>query len=150
MVTEIKEFGNKAFKSGDLHLGLEKYQKGLRYLDEYSEEEKDPAASALRFTLHSNAALLQVKLKSFDEAQTSASHALAVQGASEADKAKAYYRRALAREGLRDDEAAMHDLQEAAKLAPGDAAVAKELAAVKKRAADQAKKEKAAYQKFFQ
>ena len=150
MVTEIKEFGNKAFKNGDVHLGLEKYQKGLRYLDEYSEEEKDAAASALRFTLHSNAALLQVKLKSFDEAQTSASHALAVQGASEADKAKAYYRRALAREGLRDDEAAMRDLHEAAKLAPGDAAVAKELAAVKKRAADQAKKEKAAYQKFFQ
>lgn len=91
-----------------------------------------------------------MKLKSFDEAQTSASHALAVQGASEPDKAKAYYRRALAREGLRDDEAAMRDLQEAAKLAPGDAAVTKELAAVKNRAAEQAKKEKAAYQKFFQ
>lgn len=149
-MTEIKEFGNKAFKSGDLHLGLEKYQKGLRYLDEYSEEKPDPAAAALRFTLHSNSALLQVKLKSFDEAQASASRALAVQATSEADRAKAYYRRALAREGLRDDEAARQDLQEAAKLAPGDAAVAKELAAVKKRAAEQAKKEKAAYQKFFQ
>jgi len=94
--------------------------------------------------------LLQVKVKSFDEAQASASNALEIPGTSDADKAKAYYRRALARAGLKDDEAAAKDLEEALKLAPGDAAITKELAAVKKRTADQAKKEKAAYKKFFQ
>ncbi|KAI9881461.1 MAG: peptidyl-prolyl cis-trans isomerase cpr6 [Pleopsidium flavum] len=156
ITSELKEYGNKAFKSGDLHLGLDKYQKGLRYLNEYPEPlENDPAElgkqlSSLRFTLHSNSALLQVKLKSFDEAQASASNALETQGTSDADKAKAYYRRALARAGLKDDEAAAKDLEEALKLAPGDAAITKELMAVKKRAAEQAKKEKAAYQKFFQ
>ena len=95
---------------------------------------------------------MQVRLQSFDDAAQSASNALEVKGPSisDADRAKAYYRRALARQGLRDEEAAVRDLQEAARLAPGDAAVAKELAAVKKRAAEQARKEKAAYSKFFQ
>ncbi len=149
VVSAIKEFGNKAFKAGDLQLGLEKYQKGLRYLNEYSEPGQDDVAPALRFTLHSNSALLQVKLQNFEGAHSSASKALEVPSTSDADKAKAYYRRALASEGLKDDEAAEKDLQQAAKLAPGDAAVTKELAVVKKRAADQAKKEKAAAMKFF-
>lgn len=91
-----------------------------------------------------------MKLKSFEDAQTSASNALEVRGTSDADKAKAYYRRALARAGQKDDESAAADLESALELAPGDAAVTKELAAVKKRAAEQAKKEKAAYKKFFQ
>ncbi|MCJ1362818.1 peptidyl-prolyl cis-trans isomerase cpr6 [Acarospora aff. strigata] len=151
--TAIKDFGNQAFKGGDLHLGLEKYQKGLRYLNEYADEvAKDELTPNLRFALHSNSALVQVRLQSFDDAAQSASNALEVKGPSisDADRAKAYYRRALARQGLRDEEAAVRDLQEAARLAPGDAAVAKELAAVKKRAAEQARKEKAAYSKFFQ
>ena len=36
IVTEVKEFGNAAFKAGNFSLGLEKYQKGLRYLNEDS------------------------------------------------------------------------------------------------------------------
>jgi peptidyl-prolyl isomerase D len=68
---------------------------------------------------------------------------------SDADKAKALYRRAIAYVGLKDEDGALKDLEEANKLVPGDAAVVKELAAVKKSAADRAKKEKAAYSKFF-
>src|SRR5215471_5526949 len=37
IASDLKEFGNKAFKSGNVELGLEKYQKGLRYLNEYPE-----------------------------------------------------------------------------------------------------------------
>lgn len=90
-----------------------------------------------------------MKLKAFEDARKSASNALDLGRISETDRAKAYYRRALARAGLKDDEEAVKDLEEALKLAPGDAAISKELGAVKKRAADQAKKEKAAYKKFF-
>ena len=155
IATELKEFGNKAFKGGDLHLGLDKYQKGLRYLNEYPEAtDNDPPEMAkqltsIRFTLHSNSALLQVKLKAFEDAQKSASNALELGRISDADRAKAYYRRALARAGLKDDEEAVKDLEEALKLAPGDVAITKELGAMKKRTAEQAKKEKAAYKKFF-
>ena len=155
IASELKNFGNKAFKSGDFDLALDKYQKGLRYLNEYPEATDDDPPdlakelTSIRFSLHSNSALLQIKLKQFEEAQKSASNALELSRIPGADRAKAYYRRGLANEGLKDDEGAMKDFEEALKLAPGDAAITKELGIVKKKAADQAKKEKAAYKKFF-
>ena len=155
IATECKDFGNKAFKGGDLNLGLDKYQKGLRYLNEQSEPaDEDPKELAgqmrsLRFTLHSNSALLQNKLQAFDDANKSASNALDVSEIPDSDRAKAYYRRGLAKEGLKDEDEALKDYEEALKYAPGDSAITKQLAAVKKKAAEQAKKEKAAYKKFF-
>ena len=155
IATELKEFGNKAFKAGDLVVGLDKYQKGLRYLNAYpSALENDPPETdkqlkSLRFTLHSNSALLQNKLKLFSDAKTSASYALDIADLSDAEKAKAHFRRGTANTGLKDEEAALQDLQRANKLAPGDAAITKDLAAVKKKAEDQKQKEKAAFKKFF-
>lgn len=172
IVSDLKEFGNKAFKSGDMDLALEKYEKGLRYLTAYSAPEEGEAgfeqaaelgrkANNLRFTLHSNMALLQNKLRSYRDALRAASNALehsaaAVRpgggpetGVSEAERAKALYRRATARAALKDDDEAVLDLEEALKLAPADAAIVKDLAEIKKRVADRRKKEKAAYQKFF-
>lgn len=156
IATELKEYGNKAFKANDLPLALAKYQKGLRYLNEYPEAlpEDPPALSKelthIRFTLHSNSALLQIKLKSFKEAQNSADNALEVEEVSNQDRAKASYRKALALLGLKDDEEAVKSLETAQKLAPGDVAISKELGAAKKKAAEHAKKEKAAYKKFFE
>ena len=137
-----------------MSLGLEKYQKGIRYLNEDPSMDNEPAETkkqldALRFTLNSNSALLSNKLKAFDDGLRYASAALDVEGITEAEKAKALYRRAIAEIGLKDEDAALKDLEEANKLVPGDAAVVKELAAVKKTAAERAKKEKAAYSKFF-
>lgn len=152
---ELKEFGNKAFKTGDLNLALDKYQKGLRYLNEYPEASDDDSAelsqqiTTIRFTLHSNSALLQIKLKAFEDALKSAANAVELANIADGDKAKAYYRKALACIGLKDEDQAIKDLEEALKLAPGDAAITRELGIAKKKAADQAKKEKAAYKKFF-
>lgn len=156
IAADLKEYGNKAFKNNDLNLALEKYQKGLRYLNEHPEAQPDdpPELSKelthLRFTLHSNTALLQVKLKSFEEAKSSAESALELDEIPPKDRAKASYRKALALLGLKDDEEAVKCLETAQELAPGDAAITKELGAAKKRAAEQAKKEKAAYKKFFE
>ena len=154
IANELKDYGNKAFKGGDLNLGLEKYQKGLRYLNYSIAADDDPPETegrmkSIRFSLHSNSALLQNKLKAYEDAKISASHALDISNIPPADQAKAYYRRALAKVGLKDDEEALKDLQAAAKLAPGDPAITKELALVKKKAAEQAAKEKAAFKKFF-
>lgn len=154
LATEIKGFGNKAFKDGDLALGLEKYQKGIRYINEDPSLDAEPPTTkkdldALRFTLNSNSALLSIKLKQFEDALKFASAALDVPEITPAEKAKALYRRALAKVGLKDDDDALKDLEEANKLVSNDAAVLKELAAVKKNASDRAKKEKAAYSKFF-
>ena len=157
IATHLKEYGNKAFKSGDLNLALDKYQKGLRYLNEYEASSEDTKElpkqiKQLRFTLHSNSSLLQLKLKSYDAAQSSADKALELgeDGVSDQDRAKAYYRKALALLGLKDDEEAVKSLETAQKLAPGDAAISKELGAAKRKAAEHAKKEKAAYKKFFE
>ncbi|KAK4692031.1 peptidyl-prolyl isomerase D, partial [Lecanoromycetidae sp. Uapishka_2] len=155
IATHLKDYGNKAFKSGDLTLALEKYQKGLRYLNEYPEiQPEDPAELSkelthLRFTLHSNSSLLQIKLKSFQAAKKEADAALELEEVSNQERAKASYRKALSLLGLKDDEEAVKNLEEAQKLAPGDAAITKELGAAKKKAAEHTKKEKAAYKKFF-
>lgn len=154
---DCKDFGNKAFKAGDVLGGLEKYQKGLRYLneepdftDDGEEAEIRPKLDALRFTLNCNSALLNLKIESWEEAERSAAAALAVGGSlSDAEKAKALYRRGVALVKLRDEDAAIAALEEAKKLVPGDAAITKELDAVKKQASARLAKEKAAYKKFF-
>ncbi len=155
IATELKEYGNKAFKSGDLNLAIEKYQKGLRYIREYPEAlDDDPAElaqqlKAIRFSLHSNSALLQIKLNAFDDALSSATSAIGIEKIPEGDKAKGYYRKALASINLKNDDQAITDLEEALKLAPSDSAIIKELGIVKKRVAEKVRKEKAAYKKFF-
>lgn len=127
----------------------------MRYLHEYPEPlENDPPElgkqmASLKFSLFSNSALLQIKLKDFEGALASASKALEVEGATDAEKGKAYYRRALAKAGKKNDEDAIEDLEAANKCVPGDAAVAKELEVVKKRVAERRKKEKAVYKNAF-
>ena len=150
----MKEFGNRAFKGNDLHLGLDKYQKGIRYLNEEPSLDNEPPETKkeldqLRFTLNSNSALLANKLKSYEDALRYATAALEVANITDVEKAKALFRRGQAQVGLKDEDAALADLTEADKLVPGDVAVVKELTAVKKGAAERAKKEKAAYSKFF-
>ncbi|RYO81908.1 hypothetical protein DL766_002122 [Monosporascus sp. MC13-8B] len=157
-----KDFGNKAFKAGDAATALDKYQKGLRYLSKAPDaepegeeqqkehEQQQQQQNALRFSLHSNSALMNIRLEAWDDAERSASAALAVTGnVSDADRAKALYRRGFALVRLRDEDEAVAALEQARKLAPGDAAVIRELDAVKKQAAARAAKEKAAYKKFF-
>jgi len=124
-------------------------------LNEYPEPlDSDPPElgkqlSALKFSLHNNSALMQYKLRDYDGAAASATKALEVPGATEQEKGKAYYRRALARSGRKNDEEAIQDLEAAAKSVPGDAAVLKELKVVKERVAERRKKEKAAYKNAF-
>ncbi|GKZ52380.1 peptidyl-prolyl cis-trans isomerase cpr6 [Aspergillus niger] len=158
IASELKNFGNTAFKSGNLTLGLEKYQKGLRYLNEFPEPDEqdpkdlDPQMKALRFTLHSNSSLLANKLGQFKNGQTWATYALetaAAANAKDADKAKAYYRRAVAYSGLKEEDEALKDLQEASQLAPGDAGITNEIARVKKAVKDRQARERATAQKFF-
>ena len=153
---ELKDLGNKAFKSDNKQLALSKYQKGLRYLQELTDpDESDNSKdilqqqATLKFTLHANSALLQNKLGLYEGALASATSALEVPGLSDGDKAKALYRRGVARSSRRDEEEAVKDLEEAGKLAPGDKAIADQLALVKKRLNERKSKEKAAYKKFF-
>lgn len=152
---ELKEFGNKAFKSGDIELGLDKYEKGLRYLAEYSTlVEGDPPEllqniKALKFTLHSNSALLHNKREGFKEAEDAITKALAIEGVTGADRAKALFRRATARTALKDEDGALVDLKEAHRISPTNEAILKDYDAAKKKLLARKEKEKAAYKKYF-
>lgn len=156
IATELKEFGNKAFKAGDTETGIDKYQKGLRYLNslfsmDKSAKDIDSSAFALQFTLHNNSAMLMNKAGRSREAQNSATRAIeaAREDTKPTDKAKAYFRRGQARVALKDLEDAVKDFEEAAKLAPEDAGIKNELAKTKGILKESDKKEKAAFKKFF-
>jgi peptidyl-prolyl isomerase D len=155
IATELKDMGNAAFKKNDLNLGIKKYQKALRYLHEIPAPlDSDPAdvfpkLNALKIIVYSNCALLQNKTGSYAEAVENATKALEVEGINDKDKAKAYFRRAQAKLGKKGDEAAVKDLNEAIKYAPGDAAIVKELDAAKKRVAARKEKERNAYKNAF-
>lgn len=156
IVADCKDFGNKAFKAGDIDVALDKYQKGLRYLNEEpdlkdaSDETKGKLA-ALRFSLNNNSAMMNLKLEAWEDAERAASSALAVSGSvvTDADKAKAHFRRGQALVKLKDEDEAIKAFEAAKKLAPNDAAITRELDAVKKAATARLAKEKAQYKKFF-
>ena len=156
IATDLKGYGNTAFKTQQWALASDKYQKGLRYCHEYAEQaEGDPKdlmakINQLKVSLHLNSAQCYNQMQHYDQAQKSTSAALDISGITEAEKGKAYYRRAIAKGGSKDEESAMQDLQEALKCVPGDPNITNELQRMKTRAAEREKKEKAAYKKFFQ
>ncbi|SPO06641.1 probable peptidyl-prolyl cis-trans isomerase (cyclophilin41) [Cephalotrichum gorgonifer] len=156
IATACKGYGNAALKAGDLSAAVEKYRKGLRYINEEPDLSKEPketgeALSALRFVLNNNSALVHTKKQAWDDAAASATSALAVNSpaVTAQDKAKALFRRGVANVHRKDEDAALVDLAAAAKLVPGDAAVQREYLAVKKRVGDKENKQKAAIKKFF-
>jgi len=152
---DLKAMGNKAFKAGNLELALAKYQKALRYLHEYptplDHDPKDLGAqlSQLKISLHNNSSMLQHKLKQYADAAASADKALAVDGITNEQKAKALFRKGVAAKEAKNEDEAVRNLQQAEELAPNDAGIKNELAAVRKAAADRRAKEKKAYSKMF-
>jgi peptidyl-prolyl isomerase D len=157
IASDLKDYGNKAFKAGDLETGIEKYQKGLRYLNEYpAANEGDPAGlqgqlDSMRFTLHNNSTLLANKSKRYSEANKWAGFALDCmpKDTKDQDKAKVYYRRGHARLNLKDIDSALKDFEEAAKLAPEDAGIKNDLASTKAKVQASVRKEKESMKKFF-
>lgn len=155
IATDCKDYGNKAFKGGDIIVALDKYEKGLRYLNEDPDVSKESddvkkQLDALRFSLNNNSALMNMKQSNWEDTVQSAENALFVKGVADKDKAKALYRKGYALVRMKDEDEALKALEEAKRLAPEDAAVNAELGAVKKAAAARAAKEKAAFKKFFQ
>nr|POF01008.1 41 kda peptidyl-prolyl cis-trans isomerase [Quercus suber] len=151
----LKDLGSQAFKGKQISLGLAKYQKALRYLHEYPAPlDSDPPTlgeqlTRLKVSLHNNSALLQNQLKLYRDTVASADKALAVAGITDAEKAKALYRKGVAFKELKDEDGAVESLTAAQALAPNDAGIKNELAAVKKASADRRAKEKKAYSKAF-
>jgi peptidyl-prolyl isomerase D len=156
IATDLKEIGNKAVKQKDWKVALTKYEKGLRYIQEYPEPLDTDTAEfgkelyAIKFVLSNNSALMQLNLKDYDGAVKAASSALAVPGIGDELRAKALFRRGTGYVGKKNEDDALKDLEEAHKLLPADAGITNKLAEIKKVAQERRKKEKAAYSKFWQ
>ncbi len=154
IASEVKGFGTKAFKEGQLDMGVKKYRKALGYLNEDPEtetasKEDTEELRKLRYSLNSNIALLSAKLGKHDDAIKHAGFALDVEGISEKEKAKALYRRAIAKAATKDEESALEDLAVADKLVPGDGLVEQEIKRLKAKTAERLAREKKVYAKAF-
>jgi len=173
---ETRDVGNKLWKEGKASEALEKWQKSLRYLDwhpeftiskssedgkPFSEEPaSEPNADAnlkksfqeLVTPLLLNSALAVLKLGGSTNARTAkgiTDRALNQPTLSDADRAKALYRRALACLVLKEDEEAEANLVEANRLVKDDSVILAELERVRKAREDYKAKEKAKFKKMF-
>ncbi|EGO01157.1 hypothetical protein SERLA73DRAFT_179252 [Serpula lacrymans var. lacrymans S7.3] len=157
---EIREIGNKLFKEGQTELALQKYLKSIRYLDVHpvmpdnSPPELKDSFDSLMAPLLLNSALAALRVQpqtlyNATVAQDNTTRALNKLELNAADKAKALYRRALARVILKDEEEAEKDLVQASELVKEDQAIATELAKVRQRKKEKRDKEKKAFKKLF-
>jgi len=161
LLTGKNDDGTKAGEPNP-SLALEKYLKSLRYLDQHpalpddAQPERKEDFDELRTVLLNNSALAALRTQPPDPDlavnQTTRAYLLAVKNDH---KAKALYRRALARAALKDADAAKDDLQEAAELLATEdplnlkSAIANELAKIAQRQKEQREKQKKAYKKLF-
>lgn len=117
-------------------------------MNEYPKSsKKDPPKlteqiTSIRFSLHFNSALIEIKSKAFDDALKSVTNTTEIAGVADPEKAKAYYRRALANIGLKDDKQGLKDLEETQKLASSDAVIVQELGLTKKKLPTKLKRRK--------
>ncbi|KAI9227304.1 MAG: peptidyl-prolyl cis-trans isomerase D [Piptocephalis tieghemiana] len=161
IATEIKAFGNTAFKEGKYTDAISKYSKAIRYLQEKPafDEEDDPSLPgrflALKVPLYLNRAACLLKNPTpaaLSSAIRDTTVVLEMTGEVPAkDRAKALYRRGSARSAKGEDEEAIRDLEEAKKLlgAQTDPGIQRELDLAKKRQATRKEKERKAFSKMF-
>ncbi|KAJ6018460.1 cyclophilin type peptidyl-prolyl cis-trans isomerase/CLD [Penicillium canescens] len=125
---ELRTYGNDSAKLGRFHEAVKFYSECLFRLDSLTDNPE------LRIALHSNMALMYLRLKLWNEAKWSALQALKVPAIKPVQTAKAKYRLGLAEAGLEKWESAQHILEEASLYAPADRCISKALAEVKCRA----------------
>lgn len=158
---DLKTLAGSLVGKGEWALALEKYEKALRYLliNPALPESSDAAFVkeylSFRTPLELNGALCALKTSPPQNALAESLATKVVERAaqptkpSDAELAKAYFRRALARSASKRDEEAKADLAEALRLAPGDAGILKEKAAIEQRQKVRLEKQRAAYSKMF-
>ncbi|PBK66268.1 hypothetical protein ARMSODRAFT_916479 [Armillaria solidipes] len=150
IAVKVKDTGASLWKEGKHADALQSWLKALRYLDVHPVL-PDDSPQTLKDTFKStrtavllNATLAGTKTNPSTGVEL-ATRVLGVEGLSDADKAKALYRRALSYIALKDDDAAEADLV----VAGGDGAVVQELARLRARKKEKRDKEKKAMRKMF-
>jgi len=96
-----------------------------------------------------NLALVHIKAEKYGDAIKTATRVLELSPITDADKAKAYYRRGMAYGKTREEELAVTDLKSALELNPGDKAIERELRETRERVKSRRDKERKAFAKMF-
>lgn len=156
---KLKDIGNDYYKKSQYDIAIRKYSKAIRYLDKNSgSDEEDDSANLpdgfyeLKIPCYLNKAACSLKLNEWGDVAQATNVVLEMpeKVLSPIDRAKALYRRGCAKVGMKDEEDAIKDLQEAAKLNPNDPAITRELAVAKQKLISREKAQKKAYSKFFE
>jgi len=154
IATKLREIGAAAWKEGKVESALKKWRKAMHYLDVHpdlpddAEEAVKQGYADLWRPLLLNGALAALKSSDPELALDYTQRALK-KDLSEADKAKALYRKGLAQVALNNDEEAEKSFTEALTHAKDDKAITTELDRVRQRKKAKLAKEKAAYKKLF-
>eukprot|EP00197_Chlamydomonas_leiostraca_P004432 CAMPEP_0202859602 /NCGR_PEP_ID=MMETSP1391-20130828/1645_1 /ASSEMBLY_ACC=CAM_ASM_000867 /TAXON_ID=1034604 /ORGANISM="Chlamydomonas leiostraca, Strain SAG 11-49" /LENGTH=376 /DNA_ID=CAMNT_0049538651 /DNA_START=34 /DNA_END=1161 /DNA_ORIENTATION=+ len=123
--------GNELFAAGRYREAMGKYAVALSYLDEdfmmQLEGHYEDQANAVKVPIHLNMAACQLRIKDYHTAIYNCTEVLKLEPGS----VKALFRRGTARHALGQTEGALADLTAAADKAPHDAAIARELAALR-------------------
>lgn len=153
-----KDLGNTAFKAQDWASAIEAYDEGARYIthgqggtgsDEDMEDDETPKltddAKKVAIALLTNSAMAKIKIQNFDEAKYDCGKALEF----DAKNVKAFFRRAKAKVGLGEWDAAILDVESVLEIEPDnkEAETLKKQVEQKKRQEKQ--KEKAMFGKMF-
>jgi len=140
-----KELGTEALQEGDVPTAQARYEDAIKLLDTQNIDQTSPPGTGEEFKLlwnelrrtgaeldlacHLNLALCCIKRELWSKAVDAAGRAVQ----RDPNSVKGWFRRGIARAGGGHDEEAKGDLTKAAKLAPKDGAIRKELTAVKNR-----------------
>lgn len=151
--TEYKQIGNDKFKSGNLHEAKDYYREAIVLVEDLVDARRQERNDLL-VPLYSNLAEVSIRLGEFEGAEDVASKALVIadiprNAISSSLKAKACFRRGLARRHLGKFEEARADLQTVLQLEPTNDKVSVELAVVRSKLAEKQKEAQAAWGGFL-
>ncbi|CAK7895837.1 peptidyl-prolyl cis-trans isomerase Cpr6p [[Candida] anglica] len=152
-VSTLKEIGTTLLKAGDFKRAYEKYHKATNFLQEYYPddlpEEDLKTLYSLTLSCNLNASLAALKLNDGKKTVSAANAALDVTDIDDKSKSKALYRKGMGQLLVKDEESAQKTLEEALRVAPGDAAIVQGLQQVKATLKKRHEKQKKAMSKFF-
>lgn len=140
----LKDNGNDAIKAGDYNLAKEKYEQGIKLLDDHKTLSSDIVISTLS-SLHLNNALACLKIGVYKGAIDSANIVLK----NDKNNVKAIYRRGCAYLNQHSFDEAKQDLTKVLELEPENVAAKKELVMLVKLRKEWKEKEKSSFSGFL-
>ncbi|CAJ1401226.1 unnamed protein product [Effrenium voratum] len=152
--SSFKEIGNEKFKCGNLLEARDYYREAIIYVEDLVDARRKER-NELLVPLYSNLAQVYLRNGDMEFAEEVCGKALQIaelpkNAVPSGLRAKALFRRGLARKGLGKNEEAKEDFQAVLKLQPDHQEVLKELASVRAKLAEAAREAKVAWGGFLQ